>query len=433
MVLQDVGNPASDGFPDNPPPSEQDTWVSPHGRFDPSLLPQPIPVLGIPLGFSSRAIRFKAEATMKIAEDQIKRKLNPEESQALAYHIYDLERTKSYFATAAGAIGVWRWYTTMMKTQYSGTIPRPTKLPGMKSDPPPFNPDKFGFFRGPAARIARQTWRFSLYYIGAGFLGGIIGQVYAQPSAVVRTSADPKLQEFNEELRTKTTIAMKERAKVWENREAQRQLPNRMARQPSPQNPGNQAASAQSTEDDSSPTAWNDAWSSNSATESWESFSNESSSQGAQQQQNSQRQQARRPPGSWDRRPPPTGQSASPSNDDASLTGGFFQEEVLNSESQAQAQPQPPSQSKPGESVWDRLRRGGPPPQNERLPQLKQRRPGPEHTDTSQSPTGGDPFNFSDGEEERRRERERAQREFDARVERERQGRDFESEENKKW
>ncbi len=42
-------------------------------------------------------------------------------------------------------------------------------------------------------------------------------------------------------------------------------------------------------------------------------------------------------------------------------------------------------------------------------------------------------YSYDDVDETGRREREKAQREFDARLERERQGQDFDSAENKKW
>jgi hypothetical protein len=173
-----------------------------------------------------------------------------------------------------------------------------------------------------------------------------------------------------------------------------------------------------------SPTAGNETWGTQSAgTDTWESFSNDTS------QSTSQRQQGPPSTEAWNRQPSPRRQSAQPSSlpfdDDASPTGGLFQDEVNN----PQSQPQP--QARPGESSWDRLRRGGAPAPLQK-PQQQSRRAEPERREQREGSTLGDSYTFVEGDDERAMERQRAQQEFDARLERERQGRDF-NDENKKW
>jgi hypothetical protein len=196
MVLQDVENTAPESFTDNPYPSSDDQYASPSPpssgvRFDASSLPQPLPVLGMFMGFSDGAVRFKTETTIKYAERKVGRQLNTEESQALAYHIYQLEQTKSYFAATGAGAGVYRWYNTWEKMKYPFYQPKVEDI----------DRNKFAFVRGPMAQFARHAWRFSLYVLVAGQMGNIIGQLLAQPLAAVNTSKDPKLEKFGFELK----------------------------------------------------------------------------------------------------------------------------------------------------------------------------------------------------------------------------------------
>ena len=422
MVLDDVGANATDSFSDNSSPSDQDAYATSSVRFDPSSLPQPLFGPTILLGFSANTLRFKAESTIQFAERKVGRKLNPEESQALAYHLYQLEQSKSYFAAFAAGVGVYRWWSTWDKMRYPFYQPKLENI----------NPNKFAFIRGPSAQLARQTWRFSLYFLAAGHIGSFIGQIIAQPLAAQNTARDPKLEQFAEELRAAAQAQRQEHPQQGSEaqqrqREYQEQMRKRQeARSSAPYRRTKQEPSKSDELDDSSPTAGNEAWTSAaSGAEMWEELSN-SSSQSAPQ-----RQQSRQPPQPWDRQPstrpsapPPSSSSSSSSpfgDDDASPTGGLFQDEVFNPQSQSQSQHQ---------SSWDRLRRGGAPVPLQRPQQPKARRGEPERKDGS---TMDDSYTFADGNEEQKKDRERAQREFDARVERERQGRDFSSDENKKW
>jgi hypothetical protein len=370
------------------------------------------------MGFSERAVRFKTETTLKFAERKLGRQLYPQESQALAFHIYQLEQTKSYFAATGAAAGAYRAYTTMGTNRYPFYQPKAESI----------DPTKFAFIKGPMAPMARHAWRFSLYLLVAGQMGSIIGQLIAQPLAAVNTSKDPKLEQFGNELKAsaaaeQTKTAAQGRDIQERRREFERQTRDRSGMGPSPQAAwSKQQPPARSSDDDMSPTAGNEAWGTqSSASGSWDSFSSQADQDMPQRSQ--------RPPSNETqsrRAPPRTEASASPSpfDDDASPTGGMFQDEVNNGAAQ--------QQSRPGESTWDRLRRGGAPIPGQR-PAQQPRRAEPERREQREDSTLGDSFTFVEGEEERKRERERAQREFDERLERERQGRDFTGDEGKKW
>jgi hypothetical protein len=424
MVLQDVKESAPDSFSDNPYPDQNDPYASPSSpsgaRFDPSNLPQPLPIIGTFMGFSDGAVRFKTETTLKFAERKLGRQLYPHESQALAFHIYKLEQTKSYFAATGAAAGAYRAYVTMDKMRYPFYQPKVEDI----------NPNKFAFIRGPMAQVGRHVWRFSLYLLVAGQMGSIIGQLIAQPLAAVNTSKDPKLEQFGSELKAaaaveQTRTSAQGREIQDRKKEFERQTRDRSGMGPSPQARWGNQPPAQTGDDDMSPTAGNEAWGTQpSAFGSWDSFSSQADQNVPQQSQgppSGEDRNRRAPPN----RAPPASSSAF-DDDDASPTGGLFQDEVNNT-SQAQ------QHSRPGESTWDRLRRGGAPIPGQRPPQQQSRRAEAERREQRESSTLGDSFTFVEGDEERKRERERAQREFDERLERERQGRDFASDENKRW
>jgi hypothetical protein len=422
MVLENVDDSAPDSFsdidsyPDQNDPYASTSASSSSARFDSGSLPQPVPILGTFMGFSAGAVRFKVETTLKYAERRLGRNLNPEESQALAFHIYQLEQTKSYFAVAGAAAGASRAYVTMARNRY------PFYQPKVES----FDPKKFAFIRGPMAPFARHAWRFSLYILVAGQMGNIIGQLIAQPSAAVSTSKDPKLQRFAEELKAASAADQKKTAatgrEIYERRrefERQTKSPGNMG--PSPQASWGKQPPASVGADDMSPTAGNEPWGSQPpASGFWDTLSSQAG-QGPQQR-------SQGPPTSEAiTSQPPSASSPLPFDDDASPTGGMFQDEVITS-----TQGQRPPQSRPGESTWDRLRRGGAPIPGQRPPQ-QSRRAEPERREQREGSTLGDSYTFAEGDEERKRERERAQQEFDARLERERQGRDFSGEDGKRW
>ncbi|KAF2447772.1 hypothetical protein P171DRAFT_429387 [Karstenula rhodostoma CBS 690.94] len=400
MVLQDIGTP-EDSFSDNPYPSDNDAYTStaPSGqRYDASILPQPLPLIGPLLGFSSGTVRFKTESTLKFAEMKLHRPLTAEEAQTLAGHLYQLEQTKSYFTTAGAGAGVYRWYKTWELCRYPLYKPKPEDI----------NPNKFLFVKGPMAQYARHSWRLFCYVFVAGELGKLVGQILAQPVAAQASANDPKLAQFAADLkntissdtaRTNNRTARStadERRAAWEAAAKARAGGNA--------NTGTQTNTQKPSQgdDDMSPTSGNEPWPLSSDS-SWgdSAFSSDSA------------------PNSQQRQPPNSRAPRRPTHrdeDDASPTGGMFQDEVQ-------------SQSKPGESAWDRLRRGGVPTQQGPPPSMNRRQP--PHQEQREGYTIGDSFTFTDSDDDQRREGESAKREFDARIDQERQGKDFN--ENRRW
>ena len=409
MVLQDA-DAGQDSFTDNSSSSNFDPYASnpSTGRqqYDASSMPQPLPIIGPILGFTGTSTRFKVDSTLKFAGMKLQRPLTGEESQALATHLYTLEQRKSYFATIGAVAGVGRWYNTWESYRYPMYKPKPEDI----------NPNKFLFFKGPAANYARHSWRMFCYVFVASELGKLVGTIVAQPMAGQATSDDPRLAHFNEDLKhavasdaarmanRNARSSADERRAAWEEaaraRNAERSVPGAPA--PVPWN----ARKPTPADDDMSPTAGNESWPSSSDT-AWgsETMSSDSppESQRRQQPISFSDRSSRREPRRDD-------------DDDMSPTGGMFQDEVR-------------SQSKPGESAWERLRRGGAPPPQGPPPSMSRRRP--PYQEQREGSTLGDSFTFVDSDDERRAERERAQREFDARIEQERQGNDFDEE--KRW
>ncbi|KAF1364909.1 hypothetical protein EJ07DRAFT_151334 [Lizonia empirigonia] len=413
MVLEDIENTAPDSFSDNPSPSDNDPYASPSSsslasgeRFDASTMPRPIALIGPFIGFSERALRFKADTTLKFAEKKLGRTLHAEEAQALAFHIYKLEKSKSYYAAAGAAGGAYRWYATMNTYQY------PFYKPKIES----IDVNKFGPIKGPAANLARQTWRFGLYALVAGQMGNIIGQLIAQPIAAYETSVDPKLEQFGAEIKAasgRDGRANEQRGRMIEERRKEFEARRR-------QEGGD--------EDNMSPTAGNEAWGSSPSSSSWGDFAIEEQPrpQPERQPAASADSRFRRQSPSHSRPSPPT--SSSPFDDDASPTGGLFQSEATTPD---------PQSSRPGESSWDRLRRGAGPSaspgasQQERIQRFAS--PRQRSAEGPSGSTGGDDFSFGEGRAERDREQEQAQGEFDEQLEKERQGGDFDQASAKRW
>jgi hypothetical protein len=403
MVLEDA-NTAADSFTDNPYPSESDTYAnssSPSGGYDPSTLPGALPILGPLLGFSDKQIRFRAESTLKFAAFRVHRPLTSEEAQALATHIHTLEQSKFNYSAGGLALGVIQWYRTMGANKY------PFYKPKLES----IDPNKFGFIKGPMAQYARHSWRFVLYAAIASRLGELLGQVVAQPVAAQNTARDPKLGQFTADMRAVVTAehgnaqGVKEKLskEIDSMREfSEKELSERRFRTPQRQ-PGN-VRKPTPVDDDMSPTSYSDPEPSTSS-DSWSTGGSSYDSVPKPQM----RQRPSPPSDAWNRRP------ARPAeDDDASPTGGMFQDEVQ-------------SGSTSGGSTWERLRRGQAPPSGQQRPPPSTRAQPPQR----EGSTLGDSWTFAESDDERQRAQERAQREFDARLERERQGKDFTEE--RKW
>ena len=412
MVLQDLGDTPQEGFGDNPYPSDNDPYsnsslpspASGH-RYDANQLPQPIPILGPFIGFSSSVLSFKTNGTIDFAEKKIGRQLTYQEAHALAYHCYRMEQTKSYFTAAGLAVGTWRWYTTMAVNRYPMYLPKPESV----------NPNRFMFITGPLAQPFRHGWRFLLYGIVAGEVGKMIGSIYAQPKAAQDTSRDPQLGEFAKDLKKALqgnsvqgrAQGMNQEGTTTQKGQQQggtQTLPPhagqpRWGRRPPPQ-PQPQSQAPVVDDDDMSPTAGNDPWSSSTTTDSFGDSGFSADRANTQPTQDPVQPSA--PTNAYDRRP------ARRNDYDASPTGGLSKDDSQN---------QPNS----GESAWERLRRGA----NRPIPQ------GSFNREKQEGSTNADGFTFAESDDDRKRAQEQAQREFDRRLERERQGKNFNDE--RRW
>lgn len=411
MVLQDIGDtaPASDGFDDNPSPSD-DSYSSPSSssstrRYDPSQCPQPIPILGPLVGFEANQMISRTEATIKFAELKIGRVVTHDEAQALASHLYQMEQTTSYCTAIGVGLGGWRCYQTAAVNRYPFFLPKAGNI----------TPDKFLFLKGPLAQYSRHSWRACLYMFVAGEFGKLCGQVLARPTAARATANDPRMGKFTEELRAAATSrnASQSRQGAEAREDGRFKTPAEQTGHNEPSAPRYRIMlprEAATPNQDSSPTAGNDSWSA--ASEGDFVSSSDAAQYSPQKQEPSQRTQSS---SSWGRQPRPT------EDDDASPTGGLFQDEVQ-------------SQSKPGESSWDRLRRGGAPdtpPPVQRSPPRRSDPPRREQRGDSTRGGSSDSFPFVGLGEDRNDAQAQAQQEFDARMQREREGKDFSDE--KRW
>jgi hypothetical protein len=416
MVLQDLGDAptASDGFDDNPYPSDSDPYSSPSSsssrsssstrRFDPSQCPQPIPVIGSLLGYPASLMISRTETTINFAEQKIGRAVTYDEAQALAGHLYQMEQTSSYFTAIGVGLGALRCYQTAAVNRYPFLLPKPGKI----------DPNKFLFLKGPLAQNVRHSWRGFLYMFVAGEFAKLCGQVVARPTAAQATANDPRMAKFTEELRAVSARQNASQARqVAEAREGGR-TQNPAAGASSQSEP---AASRHrkvvpretaNPSQDASPTAGNDSWSS--ASEGDFVSSSDAAQYNSSKPEPAQRTHSN---SSWARQP------RSNEDDDASPTGGLFQDEVQ-------------SQSRPGESSWDRLRRGGAPgasSPSQRPPPRRSDPPRREQRGDSTRGSSSDSFPFVG--EDRNEVQAQAQQEFDARMQRERDGKDFNEE--KRW
>ncbi|KAF2266763.1 hypothetical protein CC78DRAFT_106970 [Lojkania enalia] len=390
MVLEDLDSLGPNGDFSNPP----DHLGPP--RYDASQLPQPIPIIGPLMGFTSEAIRLNVESTFSVAESKLHRRMTPEECQAMATHIHELEQGRSSFAAIGGVMGMWNWYKTIPTNRYPFYQPKPESI----------TPNKFLFIKGPMAPYFRHSWRLLLYSVVGQQLGLLVSQFVVRPQAVRKSANDPRLLQFRQDLRAANGIDMRSGGRGVHGGQNTRQSHEMERTGMAPSRVGGGRPSSSTVEDDMSPTSGNDPWPSALSSSMSDYGSYPDSAQGRSQQSPSSIYSARSWPKSRNRA----------DDDDASPTGGLFQDEVEN-------------QPKATESAWERLRRGGGPLPSQRVVPP---RPEPGRKEQNEDSTLVDSFTFSESDEERRIARERAQREFDARIERERQGKDF-SDDQRRW
>ncbi|KAF2869739.1 hypothetical protein BDV95DRAFT_596060 [Massariosphaeria phaeospora] len=393
MVLQEVGGTSQDSFTDNPYPSADDPYASTSSsaRFDASDLTKPIPILGPLLGFSQSAVRFRAEQTIKYAERKLSRSLTLEEAQALAGHLYRLESDKSWFSALGASIGGWRWLSTRATNKFPLVKPKPN-----------IDANKFLFIKGPMAQLARQSTRLVMWMTLTAQVGKILGQSIAQPAVAKKTSEDPKLEQFRNDLKmvlAADTVdpSFKRIRQLGQDTEQALNKAKEFRERSIHAPPGTSTPTPGG--DDMSPTAGTEAWPADNSASFSDSYSSPVQAQD---------QRPASSPDPWGRQP--TGPNY---NDDASPTGGLFQDEVQ-------------SQSSGGGSAWDHLRRGGAPVPGQRPP----RRSEPPRREQRESSTVNDGFGIAETDDERKQAQRDAQRKFDEMLDKERKGQDSNNERN---
>lgn len=352
MVLENNKNNALEGFNDNTFPSEDPDAATPSSsasRIDSSSFPQPFSILGSLTGFSQSAVRFKTMIALQSSERKIGRVLEPDEAQAFALYLYKVEQTSSYWMAYGATLGACRCWGTAAQMRY----------PFYKPDLKKIDRNKFTIFRGTNAAIARHVWRLSLYALAAGHFGSVVGRIRGVWQAAEDIAHDPKLERLIKDLQ----LAQDKNASAPKNegwmvmlrgKSSEGQAKNRSGGEISPQERWGKHQPKQDGGDDMSPTAGNEAWGSqDSATDPWATFSKDTSQPAPQKQQSARATYER------NRR-----SQASPRSfeDEASPTGGFLPDEFSNPQSQSE------QQSQPGESTWERLRRGGGPASTQILP-----------------------------------------------------------------
>jgi len=402
MVLGDA-NPPPDNFSGgghSPDPYDQDAYATQSAQsVDLSKMPQPIPVFGPLMGYTEGWARYKIANNAKLAQEVVGRQLQPKELERLSYYILEIESQKSNLAALGLSLGIWRAWATMQNYRYPFYQPKPDSV----------NLNKFLFIKGPMANYVRHSWRFTLYALFASQMGKAIGATVAQPVAAQKTRTDPELQEFVRDARAIREKKAEQVRQKWMENSRTRPDPH------VPDTPPDGGAFGQygrgrrmepvqrsrPTDDYGSQT------SSSSSEYDTSGFQPESQPPSRPSQQPTSSQSS----GAWGF----WGSGSSNGNDDdASPTGGMFQEEVEKSKSS-------------GQSSWERLRRGAPPPAPTQRPPQRSQHPQREQRENS-SP--GDSWTFAGTDEEREAARRIAQREFDERLERERRG-GFD--EGKKW
>ncbi|KAF2745537.1 hypothetical protein M011DRAFT_469592 [Sporormia fimetaria CBS 119925] len=406
MVLEDIDKSAPDAY-SNGSDYTDDTSARPFVRytgpgpypFDSRNFPRPVPILGPLLGFSESNVRYRIGALLTFAEKQIQRRLTPDETQALADAFAKGQQINFYCSAAGLAIGAWRWRKTMSTMRFPFYTPKPERI----------NPERFLFVKAPYAQTARHSARLAVWILLGGALGNAAGVLISQPRASRMAASDQRLTAFGHDFREAVERQGQRRSQA---RQAQGQplpqsdgagnfqdlpphagAPRWPRRVPAPQTAPPPARSGSNDMSPSSGESW----------PSTETYADTGYSQ----------KQSRAPTA------PTASKSAFPfDDDDASPTGGLFEQETQNL-------------SRSDGSAWDRLRRGeGPPPAGER-PRPPQRRELYPRREPRQEGNLGDSFTFAESDEERRRAQEQAQREFDQRIERERQGKDFSDE--RRW
>lgn len=431
MVLEEVERSSPASYQDDAFSSTSDSPTNNNGfnnnnlstytyTVDVRQLPTGLPILGALFGYGEQRRTATINASLTAVTKIVRRELRPEEVNAVAYHTAKGLGIASYGFPIGVAGGLWRWNNTR------NTFRFPFYAPNLET----FKADKLGPLHG---EVARRGWHI-LRGVSYGLVGGWIGRTviagYAATVAATGQRMDNRMKDIVDAITKMSREQRVQRGRESVTTGAQQQQQQTQQQQLQQQQEG---TVDQSYGGYTRTSTGDTATSYNSSTDT--GFMNDmatgSPDQRSQTSPSTYNAQNTSQPYST-RSPTSQSQDSIFEFDDASPTAGTQQ-----------------SQNTSG-NVWEQLRRGGggggggaasPRSQDRQNAQQQSQNAGGSawagrssdvQAEQRQGSTLGDSFSFARGsDEERRREREKAQREFDERVERERRGEEFESE--RKW
>lgn len=397
MVLEDTSTPTGQGdsLDHSAPVSDQDPFATARNDgtryyIDNSSL-RPCPIIGRLLGYNEKMLDKLLQLQLKEVQRRIRRPATQDEVDAFSYWAAKQLSISSYGVPLGFVVGPAFAYRS------AGTFKFPFWQPNLDS----FNPSRLGMFKGNRAIMAWHATRVLAYSFVGVFFSSLVCQSYSASFAALGMADDERLKEM--------------RGDLLQNKKGQRI----MREPPPPQNgretwtPKGDAGPGGSMYGGEGTKLGNQTWGGGSINDN------------IPQQEAAP---ARSQPSGWNSRPQTETQEDRDTGfavfDDASPTGG-----------QGVSADTTPQQ---GGSAWDRLRHGGRPIQ---IDQTRQNQPTESTQPSSQSSwsklqnvslqeqrdgtAGGERFAGHETPEERERDRQKAQREFDAQVERERQGGQF--------
>ena len=160
-------------------------------EIDTTQFPRPIPFLAPLFGFSEqRRINGIANSIAHMS-GIMQRPLTQDECSAISYHVAKAFATESYGTPIGGMAGGFRAYQT-----------RETfKFPFLQPDLLTFNADKLGPLRNGLARLGWHTVRGITYGGLGGFIGSAVVGAYAAAVATTGERMDPRMRGIIEALR----------------------------------------------------------------------------------------------------------------------------------------------------------------------------------------------------------------------------------------